>query len=185
MENYRIKNAYFSHPKNETIHIEKWVYDDYGILQNIITNENEIETKFFYNNDLLVLMEQYIEGEKERFWIFEYDEKNNIEPKLLKKITYDKEGNVKNYSKYIFEDKLLLKTIKYSPNDILEYELFNKYDKNNNRISTYYQNKKIYSTRKYNNKKLLEKIIYASGGDVTFTWESGFTNYDLNMYYIC
>ena len=68
--------------------------------------------------------------------------------------TYDKEGNVKNYSKYIFEDKLLLKTIKYSPNDILEYELFNKYDKNNNRISTYYQNKKKYI--------LLENIIIKS-----------------------
>jgi len=192
MENYRISKMSVIYPNNEKQDIDEWVYDKNGLLKSIITNKNEKEGIFIYENKLLSSIEEYCDGNKSKYYEYEYELDNSKTYILSKRTDKNLNGNLKSYTKYIFENDLIVKTLNYSSENILKYELINKYDCQNRRVCTYRNNiihyaeqdmYYLYSARKYNEKELLEEIFYYDGTNIKYLWELGFTTYDINKYY--
>jgi len=193
LDSYRVSKTIVNYPDGET-EISRWVYDKNNFRESLITIEDEDETIdiFIYDGTLLVSTEKYKNGEKISYSLYEYDRNNGAKEILRKMTTFHANGEVKNTIEYVFENDIMIKTLNYSSKNILMCEYIPEYDANKKRIGTYkldgieYAGQDmyyLYSTRKYNEKGLLEEINYSDGANVKFIWENGFSLYDFNKYY--
>jgi hypothetical protein len=172
---YQVNNLYNEHGK-----LIKQTSPDYptrvGGAWEAIMNYDE--------RGRLVKIEQFVNGGKElwRTVKYEYCGMSNI---IRKYWSLRADGTRVSYSTYITDNGLVLKQYYYDQDDIICAERIYQYDDQKRRVRTLNANLSVVSERHYNEQGLVDQIKFFDGGIDTITWEEGYSDYNIDVYWAC
>jgi hypothetical protein len=161
-------------------------YDMSGYLIKHIGYDGKNNEIFFsectYNpNDLLLkIIIKNVSGEDNNITTYEYDSKG----RLIKSNLFFMDGELLGYSLYSMENNKLMAINNYDAKDYLRETIYYIRDDSGRIINTVNERKENIEYREYNERNLVEKIIFNDGRQRVFLWEKGKTKGNPDLYFM-